>query len=89
VKLIPNGLPFEAFARQVEFGQNAFEPVDHFGMALKPCIRATPLKEGFDLVHRTSYYQRSSKCLTIAGLSGFLILNQSRDGPDWSARSVA
>jgi hypothetical protein len=52
VKLIPDGLPFWVFARQVEFGQDAFEPVDDFGMALKPRIDTTFVKKGFDLVHR-------------------------------------
>jgi hypothetical protein len=36
VNLVPDGLPFGAFASQVEFGQHAFEPIDNFGMALKP-----------------------------------------------------
>jgi hypothetical protein len=52
VNLVPDGLPFGALARQVEFGQHAFEPVDHFGMALKPRIGATLVKKGLDLVHR-------------------------------------
>jgi hypothetical protein len=38
VNLIPDGLPFEAFACQVEFGRHAFEPIDHFRAALKPWI---------------------------------------------------
>jgi hypothetical protein len=42
VKLIPDGLPFGAFASQIEFRQHAFEPVDHFGMALKPWIQSSP-----------------------------------------------
>jgi hypothetical protein len=29
-----------------------------------------------------SRYHRPSRCLTIAGLSGFFTLIQSRDGPD-------
>src|ERR1700759_111039 len=51
VNLVPDGLPFGALARQVEFGQHVFEAVDHLGMALKPWIPATLLNEGFDLVH--------------------------------------
>jgi hypothetical protein len=49
---IPDGLPFGAIACQVEFRQHAFEPVDHFGTALKPRIGATLVKKGFDFVHR-------------------------------------
>jgi hypothetical protein len=52
VKLIPDGLPFGALARQVEFGQHAFESVDHLGVALKPWIGATFVQEGFNFVHR-------------------------------------
>jgi hypothetical protein len=48
----PDGLPFGAFARQVEFRQHAFESIDHFGVVLKPCISATLVNKGFDLVHR-------------------------------------
>jgi hypothetical protein len=51
VNLIPDGLPFGAFARQVEFGQHAFEPIDHFGVVLKPFINATLFKKGINLVH--------------------------------------
>ena len=40
-ELIPDRLPFWVVARQVEFGEHAFEPVDQFGMALKPRISAT------------------------------------------------
>jgi hypothetical protein len=39
------------FAGQVEFGQHAFEPVNQFGMALKPRIGAALVNKGFDLVH--------------------------------------
>jgi hypothetical protein len=79
MNLIPDGLPFRALASQVEFGQNALKPVNHFGMYLKPWIGATFVNEGFDLVHR---YQRSSRCRTMAGLSRFFTLIQSRDGPE-------
>jgi hypothetical protein len=37
----PDGLPFGPFAGQVEFCQDAFEPVDHFRVVLKPCISAS------------------------------------------------
>ena len=53
VNLDPNGLPFGALASQVEFGEHAFEPVDYFGMVLKPRVGATLVKKGLDLVHRT------------------------------------
>jgi hypothetical protein len=66
VNLVPDGLPFRTFPGQVEIGQHAFEPVDHFGMALKPGIGAALVKEGLDFVHR---YQRSFRCLTMAGNS--------------------
>ena len=52
VNLVPDGLPFGTLARQIEFGQYAFEPIDHFGMALKPWIPAALFNECFDLVHR-------------------------------------
>jgi hypothetical protein len=54
VNLIPDGLPFGALAGEGEFGQHAFEPVDHLGMALKPWIGTTFVKKGFDLIHRAS-----------------------------------
>jgi hypothetical protein len=41
VHLIPDGLPFRALTGEVELGQHAFEPVDHFGMAVKPWIGMT------------------------------------------------
>jgi hypothetical protein len=41
VNLVPDGLPFGALARQEEFGQHAFEPVDYFGMVLKPRVGTT------------------------------------------------
>jgi hypothetical protein len=52
--LIPDGLPFWALTGQVELGQHAFEPVDHFGMAVKPWIGTTFVEEGFDFIHRAS-----------------------------------
>jgi hypothetical protein len=63
VNLIPDGLPFGALTSEVEFGQHAFEPVDHFGMVFKPRIGATFVKEGFDLIHRAS--------TSVTGLFGF------------------
>jgi hypothetical protein len=78
VNPVPDGLSFGTFPGQVELGQHAFEPVDHFGMALKPGIGAALVKESLDLVHR---YQRSFRCRTMAGLFGFFNLSQSRDGP--------
>jgi hypothetical protein len=79
MNLIPNDLPFGALAGQVEIGQHAFEPVDQLRTALKPWISTTFIEKGFDLLHR---YQRSSRCRTMAGLSGFFTLIQSRDGLD-------
>jgi hypothetical protein len=52
LNLIPDGPPFGALTSEVEFGQHAFEPVDHLGMALKPWIGTTFVKKGFDLIHR-------------------------------------
>ena len=52
MNLVPDGLPFGAFAGKVEIGQYAFEPVDHLGMALKPRIATTLFKKGFDLIHQ-------------------------------------
>jgi hypothetical protein len=49
--LIPDGFPLGTLTLQVEFGEDAFEPVDQFGMALKPWIGATLVKKGFDLIH--------------------------------------
>jgi hypothetical protein len=63
VNLIPDGLPFGALTSEVEFGQHAFEPVDHFGIVFKPRIGATFVKEGFDLIHRAS--------TSVTGLFGF------------------
>jgi hypothetical protein len=83
LKLLPDGLPFGAFAGEIELGQHAFEPVDHFGVALKPLIGATLVKKGFDLVHR---YQWSSRCRTMAGLSGFLNISRC---PDESGQATA
>jgi hypothetical protein len=51
VNLIPDGLPLGALTSEVEFGQHAFEPIDHFRAALKPWISATLFKKGFNLVH--------------------------------------
>ena len=45
VNLIPDGLPLGAFACPVEFGQHAFEPIDHFGVVLKPFISGTLFKK--------------------------------------------
>jgi hypothetical protein len=50
--LIPDGFPLGTLTIQIEFGQDAFEPVDQFGMALKPWIGTTLVKKGLDLVHR-------------------------------------
>jgi len=50
--LVPDGFPFGALTIQIEFGQDTFEPVDDFGMALKPRVDTTFVKKGFDLVHR-------------------------------------
>jgi hypothetical protein len=50
--LIPDGFPLGVLTGEVEFGQHAFEPVYHFGMALKPRIGAALVKKGFDLFHR-------------------------------------
>src|ERR1700729_4627139 len=49
--LIPDGFPFGTLTIQIKFGQDAFEPVDHFGMALKPWIGPTLVQKGFDFVH--------------------------------------
>jgi hypothetical protein len=49
--LIPDGLPLGVLTSEVEFGQHAFEPVYHFGMASKPPIGAALVKKGFDLFH--------------------------------------
>jgi hypothetical protein len=54
VNLIPDGLPFRALTGEVEFGQHAFELVEHLGMAMKPWIGTTFVKKGFDLIHRVS-----------------------------------
>jgi hypothetical protein len=51
VNLIPDGLPLGVLTGEVEFGQHAFEPVHHFGMASKPRIGAALVKKGFDLFH--------------------------------------
>jgi hypothetical protein len=45
--LVPDGFPFGALTIQIEFGQDAFEPVDQFGMALKPSIRRDTRQETF------------------------------------------
>jgi hypothetical protein len=50
--LIPDGFPLRTLTVQIEFCQHAFEPVDQFGMALKPWIGPTFVKEGFYLVHQ-------------------------------------
>jgi hypothetical protein len=50
--LIPDGFPFGTLTIQIKFGKDAFEPVDYFGMALKPWIGPTLVQKGFDFVHR-------------------------------------
>jgi hypothetical protein len=80
VNLIPDGLPLGALTSEVEFGQHAFEPIDHFRAALKPWISATLFKKGFNLVHHA--LPGSSRCRTIAGLFGFLIFSHSVERPD-------
>jgi hypothetical protein len=50
--LIPDSFPFGALTIQIEFGQDGFDPVNQFGVALKPWIGTTLIKKGFNLVHR-------------------------------------
>jgi hypothetical protein len=57
VNLVPEGLPFGALASQVEIGEHAFEPIDHFGMVLKPRVGATLVNKGFDLVHSLDLFK--------------------------------
>jgi hypothetical protein len=71
--LIPDGFPLGTFTVQIELGQDAFEPVDQFGVALKPRIGTTLVKEGFDLVHRalptvlpTSHHRRAVRSLNFS-----------------------
>src|SRR5262249_16864656 len=63
--LVPNNLPLGTLALQVEIVQHPFELINQFGMALKPCIGATLIEKGFDLVHRGRVPLR---CQTMVGL---------------------
>jgi hypothetical protein len=58
--------------------------IGHFGASVAGSTgeimgRSVPIASGKFTLAR---YQRPSRCLTMAGLSGFLILSQSPDGPD-------